>query len=157
MAVSAFGFLVATLIATPSIYVAMARQRLFFAITGRLHPRTGAPIPALVLQALICFVYLSWSGDVKSDLGKAVVFAEWIFHGLAAVALLRLVRKGRTRPFKSPLYPLFPVLYLLIAAGVVLGNLATTEARITLLGLGVLALGGMVYWLWAPKNSTTSQ
>jgi hypothetical protein len=49
------------------------------------------------------------------------------------------------------------VLYLLIAAGVVLGNLATTEARITLLGLGVLALGGMVYWLWAPKNSTTSQ
>ena len=155
MAVSALGFLVATLIATPSIYVAMARQRLFFAITGHLHPRTGAPTRALVLQALICFVYLSWSGDVKSDLGDAVVFAEWIFHGLAAVALLHLAHKGRARPFKSPLYPLFPMLYLLIAAGVVVGNLVTTEARITLLGLGVLALGGVVYWLWAPKDAPT--
>ncbi|MAE45587.1 MAG: hypothetical protein CMJ86_01730 [Planctomycetes bacterium] len=155
MAVSALGFLIATLIATPSIYVAMARQRLFFATTGRLHPRTGAPTRALVLQALICFVYLSWSGDVKSDLGDAVVFAEWIFHGLAAVALLHLAHKGRARPFKSPLYPLFPMLYLLIAAGVVVGNLVTTEARITLLGLGVLALGGVVYWLWAPKDAPT--
>lgn len=152
MAVSALGFLVATLIATPSIYVAMARQKLFFATTGRLHPRTGAPVRALVLQALICFVYLSWRGDIKGELGDAVVFAEWIFHGLAAVALLRLARRGWARPFKSPLYPLFPVLYLLIATGVVLGNLATTEAHITLLGLGVLGLGAVVYGIWARES-----
>lgn len=152
MAVSALGFLVATLIATPSIYVAMARQKLFFAATGRLHPRTGAPVRALVLQALICFVYLSWRGDIKGELGDAVVFAEWIFHGLAAVALLRLARRGWARPFKSPLYPLFPVLYLLIATGVVLGNLATTEAHITLLGLGVLGLGAVVYGIWARES-----
>lgn len=154
MAISAFGFLVATLIATPSIYVAMARQKLFFRFTGRLHPRTGAPVPALVLQAAICFIYLSWRGDIKSELGDAVVFAEWMFHGLAAWALLRLARRGWARPFKSPLYPFFPLLYLLIATGVVLGNLITTEAHITMLGLGVLAIGGVVYWLWAPKNPT---
>lgn len=154
IAISAFGFLVATLIATPSIYVAMARQKLFFGVTGRLHPRTGAPIPALCLQAVICLVYLSWIGDVKGELTDAVVFAEWIFHVLAAVALLRLSRRGFTRPFKSPLYPFFPLLYLLIATGVVLGNLITTEAHITMLGLGVLAIGGVVYWLWAPKNPT---
>ena len=149
MAISALGFLVATLISTPGIYVAMARQGLFFASAGRVHPRTGAPVNALLVQAAVCCLYLAWTGDVKGQLGDSVVFAEWIFHGLCALALLRLAPGAPDRPFRSPLFPLFPALYALIATGVVVGNLGSSPWSVTSLGLGVLALGAVVYGAWS--------
>lgn len=150
MAVSAIGFLVATILATPGVFVAMAREGLFLRSVGQTHPRTGAPTVALAIQASIILVYLALSGDVRNDLGDSVVFAEWIFHGLVGCALLRLrrVRPDLERPFRSPLYPLFPVLYVVIALGVVVGNTVTSPPRITLLGLGVLAAGALAYVPW---------
>ena len=83
------------------------------------------------------------------SLTGAVVFAEWIFHGLAGLALIVLVKRGEAeRPFKSPLFPFFPVMYVAIAAAVVLGNLVTTtrtDPSVTLIGVVVLALGAGVY------------
>lgn len=148
MAISALGFLVATLISTPGIYVAMARQGLFFESAGRVHARTGAPVRALLVQAAVCCAYLTWTSDVKGQLGDSVVFAEWIFHGLCALALLRLAPAAPGRPFRSPLFPLFPVLYALIASGVVVGNLTSSDPSVTSLGVGVLALGAVAYGAW---------
>ena len=159
MAVSALGFLVATLITTPGIYVAMAREGLFFRAFGRLHARTGAPVLALCLQCALALGYLAWSvGDEKfvESLTGAVVFAEWIFHGLAGLALIVLVRRGAdARPFKSPLFPLFPATYASIAAAVVVGNLVMTtksDPGVTLTGLIVLAIGAAVYMVIAKPS-----
>ncbi len=150
MGISALGFLVATLVTTPGIYVAMAREGLFFKAAGSVHASSGAPRVALAIQASLCFVYLWVSEDVIGRLGDSVVFAEWIFHGLTGVALLRL-RRNRPdlpRPFRSPGYPLFPVAYSLMATAVVVGNLWTSEWDVTGLGLGVLAAGALVYMPW---------
>lgn len=151
MAISAIGFLVATILATPGIYVAMAREGLFLRAVGHTHPRTGAPFVALAIQAGVILTYLAVSSDVRNDVADAVVFSEWIFHGLVGWALLSVRRSRRDleRPFASPLYPLFPVLYVLTATGVVIGNLVTSPGHITLLGLGVLAAGVVVYVPWS--------
>ncbi len=156
IAVSALGFLVATLITTPGIYVAMAREGLFVRSFGNVHPRTGAASRALITQCALVLAYLAYSlYDKKSidTLTQAVVFAEWIFHFLAGAALLVLVKRGAAdRPFKSPLYPLFPVTYAVIAAAVVIGNLLTTtrtDPGVTLLGVLVLALGAVTYVPWS--------
>ncbi len=152
MAVSAFGFLVATLIATPGIYVAMAREGLFPRAFGTPNARTGAPTLALATQCALALGYLSLGPASVDRLTGAVVFAEWIFHALCALALLRLApRLGQTRPFKSPFYPLFPALYAAIALAVVIGNLWITERGTTGLGVGVLALGALVYIPWAAR------
>jgi APA family basic amino acid/polyamine antiporter len=149
MTVSAFGFLVATLIATPGVYVAMAREGLFPRVFGQLHARTGAPAVALAAQCAMALVYLSLGEQSVGRLTDAVVFAEWIFHALCGLALLKLARGlGSARPFVSPLYPLFPVLYTVIAACVVVGNLLTNDRKMTGIGLGVLAIGAAVYWPW---------
>lgn len=150
MAISAIGFLVAVILTTPGIYVAMAREGLFLRFVGRTSASTGAPTVALSIQAGVILTYLAVSGDLRDELGDAVVFAEWIFHLLVGLALLRLrhTRPDLERPFRSPLYPLFPVLYVLIASGVVIGNLVASPARITALGLGVLALGAVAYQGW---------
>ena len=161
MAVSALGFLVATLITTPGIYVAMSREGLFFRGFGRLHERTGAPTLALITQCLLVLGYLGWSvGDYEfvETLTAAVVFAEWIFHGMAGLALIVLVKRaGVERPFKSPLYPLFPITYGAIAACVVVGNLVTTQSSVTMIGVVALALGFVAHWLLGSALSSSGQ
>ncbi|HEV8112749.1 MAG TPA: amino acid permease [Planctomycetota bacterium] len=148
MAISALGVAIVTIMATPWLYVAMARERLFFTRFADVHPRTGAPIAALVFQGVVTLGYWSWGhADV---LVNSVVFVEWIFHALVAVALLRLraTRPDLPRPFRSPFYPLAPVLYVLFATGLVLGTLLQANVRDTAIGLSVLAVGAIVYRPW---------
>jgi APA family basic amino acid/polyamine antiporter len=148
MAVSAFGICAAIVLASPFLYVAMAREGLFFRRFGALSPRTGAPVLALLVQGAVALAYLAWGQ--AGVLVDAVVFAEWIFHAQcgAALLVLRRSRPDLPRPFRSPAWPLFPALYTLIACGVVVGALLQAEPRKTWLGIGVLAVGAAVYRPW---------
>lgn len=153
MAISALGVITVTAVATPWIYVAMARRGLFFRAFSVLSPRTGAPRLALGLQALLALGYLLAGLRAErwiEHLTGSVVFVEWIFHGLVAWGLLR-IRRNRPelpRPYQSPLYPLFPLAYLVLAGIVVGGNLWQAAPSQTGTGLGVLALGAAVFALW---------
>jgi len=148
MAISSMGIVTALVLATPGLYVAMAEEGLFVRAIGRPHPRTGAPVLALLIQLAMILGYVAWgNAGVLTD---AVVFAEWIFHALCGLALLRVRAKlpDLPRPFRSFAYPLFPALYALLATSVVVGSLATTKAVTTGIGLGVLAVGLVVYLPW---------
>ena len=171
IAVSAFGVCAVNIIVSPGIYVAMAREGLFFRSFGRLNRRTGAPVLALLTQCVLALGYLTWSHagvfvEISSDdamdpsiLTKSVVFAEWIFHTMAAGALLlmRASRPDLPRPFRSWAYPLAPVLYLLIAAAVVLGNVRWDYQ--TLIGGGVIVVGAAVYrpWRWFMRRGAAAE
>ena len=150
MAVSALGVCAVTIIATPWLYVAMARDGLFFRRFGAVHAKTGVPALALVVQAVIVLVYL-YNGDLQYYV-DAVVFVEWIFHGLVALALMRLrrLRPELPRPYTSPLFPLAPVVYAVAAAVVVGSTLVTAEPRLKYTGLQIVAAGVLVYrpWRW---------
>lgn len=156
MCVSAFGICVVNILTTPWIYVAMAREGLFFGAVGGLD-RRGVPRRALLLQAAITCVYLLFTLDFLVD---SVVFVEWIFHLLAAAGLLwlRARRPDLPRPFRSPAWPLMPALYLLAACVVVGGTLLQPESRhvevgglrveLRVLGLSIVLLGTLLYRPW---------
>ncbi len=153
MAVSSLGVCTAILMSSPWVYVAMARDGLFFRSIGALSPRTGAPVNALLLQGAVALGYFAWGQ--AGTMTDAVVFAEWIFHAQCGLALLLLRRRRPElpRPFRSPLYPLFPALYALLATGVVVSVIAgavqhEAEREKALIGLGVLAAGGVAYAGW---------
>jgi APA family basic amino acid/polyamine antiporter len=153
MSISAFGVCVAIMMATPGVYVAMAKEGLFFRRFGELSPRTGAPVAGLLCQGALILVYFFLPlvrAEAVDELTGAVVFAEWIFHALVAFALLRLraTRPELPRPFKSWLYPLFPLAYGLLASWIVVGSILSAPASRTLLGVGVLVLGAIVYRPW---------
>lgn len=148
MAVSALGITVVLIVTTPWMFVAMAREGLFFRRFADVHPKTGAPILALAVLGTLCLFWWSW--DEAGRLVDATVFAEWIFHGLIALGLLKL-RRSRVdlpRPFASPLYPLAPLLYLGIAIVIVVMNVPKSPAHATFASLQVLGLGALVYWPW---------
>jgi len=163
MCISAFGICAVNIITTPWVYVAMAREGLFFRAVGALSPRTGVPTRALLLQGLLTCVYLLFTLDFLVD---SVVFVEWIFHLLAALGLLllRARQPELPRPFKSPLYPLAPLVYLAAACLVVGGNLLVPRLALKadgeplellgmnvdlrVLGLSIVLLGALLYRPW---------
>ncbi len=147
MAISAFGICAVNIITTPWLYVAMAREGLFFTAVGKLAPATGVPQRALLLQAGITLVYLLFPLAYLVD---SVVFVEWMFHLLAALGLL-LLRRAQPelpRPFRSPLFPLAPLVYLGTAMLVVGGTLVEAEPRLKYTGVAIVALGALVYRPW---------
>lgn len=157
MCVSAFGICVVNIITTPWLYVAMAREGLFFESVGALDPKTGVPRRALLLQAALTCVYLLFTLDFLVD---SVVFVEWIFHLLAAAGLLllRVRQPDLPRPYRSPLYPLAPLVYLAAALVVVGGNLLAPGTRtvnvlgvpieLRVLGLSIVFAGALAYRPW---------
>jgi len=148
MAVSCLGFTIVTIFATPWLYVAMAEEGLFFRRIAALSPRTGVPTLAFLVQAAVALVYVYAS--TLSKLVDSVIFVEWMFHFLVALALLRL-RRNRPdlpRPFRSPLYPLAPLAYAATAALVVGSTLFTAEAKLVFTGLAIVAAGALVYRPW---------
>ena len=148
MAISALGVVLVTVLATPWLYVAMSRDGLFFQRFGVLHPRTGAPNLALLVQLAIILFYI-FAGTLQ-DFVNGVVFVEWIFHGLVACALihLRRARPDLPRPFTSPAFPLAPVVYALTAAVIVLSSLWVDEPRTKYAGLVILIVGTLAYRPW---------
>jgi APA family basic amino acid/polyamine antiporter len=156
MCVSAFGICAVNIITTPWLYVAMAREGLFFRWVGEVHAESGVPRRALVLQGLITCVYLLAS---LSFLVDSVVFVEWMFHILAALGLLllRARQPELERPYRSPLYPLAPLVYLAAALLVVGGNLVFggrveeilgVRVDLRVLGISVVAVGALLYMPW---------
>ena len=148
MAVSAVGVCAVNVLTGPWLYVAMAREGLFFRSIGRVHPARGVPVNALLLQAALVLVYVFI--DTLQDLVDAVVFVEWIFHALAALALIRLrrARPELPRPFRAPWHPFTPAVYFVAALLVLGGTLWQAPPEVTLRGLGITLLGALVYRPW---------
>jgi APA family basic amino acid/polyamine antiporter len=143
--IAVFGSLAAFTMSAPRVYFAMARDRLFLPWAASLHPRFGTPARAIVIQAglAIVLVLLGKFGDIIAYF----LFAVVLFIGLTVAALFVLRREGGAVGFKTPLYPLTPVVYLILTA-VLLFLLASGERRrYALTGTLVVALGLPFYYL----------
>src|SRR4030095_1690775 len=112
----------------------------------------GAHVPAnaLLLQcAWSCVLALSGSYDTLTDY---VIFASWIFYGLnvGSVFILRRRMPGAERPYRTPGYPVVPLIFILAAAYITANTLVATP-RQAVAGLGIILLGVPVYAYWARK------
>jgi APA family basic amino acid/polyamine antiporter len=145
--ISTFGCNNGLILSGARVYYAMARDRLFFASAGTLHPEYKTPTVALVVQALWTSV-LCLSGTY-GQLLEFVIFAALVFYMLTAVGLfaLRVKRPHAERPVRVPGYPWLPALYLLLTALIAMAMLAM---KTTYSGLGLLCVvvGVPVYYLW---------
>ncbi len=155
IAISAFGFLDLTLLAQTRIYYAMGKDGVFFPALARLHPRFGTPVLAIVLQAG-WGILLALTGTF-GQLVDSVVFGDWIFFGLtvAAIFVFRRRMPVETREpgsFRTPGYPLLPALFVAAAAVVVWSAVRTNPLR-SAIGIVLLAVGPLVYWVFQRRRT----
>jgi APA family basic amino acid/polyamine antiporter len=135
--VSALGAMNGSILTGSRVPYALARDGLFPRGLARL-TRRQVPALAVVTQGVVAVV-LALSGTFD-QLTDAVVFASWIFYGLSTGAVLILRRRGRTAAYRTPLYPVLPVVFLIVTA-LLLVNTIISMPELTALGLGIIALG----------------
>jgi basic amino acid/polyamine antiporter, APA family len=137
----------ATVITVPRVYFAMAHDGLFFRRLAEVHPRYNTPALAIITSCVWAIV-LALTGTFEQLL-TYVVFIGWIFYalGAAAVIALRIKRPDAARPFKVPLYPLPPILFV-VAAAVIVVNTMISQPRQAAIGIAVVLAGAPAYLIW---------
>ncbi len=147
IAVSTFGTLNGSMMTAPRIFFAMAEDRLFPRAIARVDPGTGAPTGAVLLCAVLGVVFILIR--TFTELAEQFIIGIWPFYALAvaAVFVLRRIRPGLERPYRTWGYPVVPALFL-FGSLFLLGNYLVSEPGKFALDVGVILSGVPAYWLW---------
>jgi APA family basic amino acid/polyamine antiporter len=153
--VSIFSAANGLMMTAPRLYYSMARDGVFFARLAKVSERFGTPAAAIVLLAVWSAV-LAISGTFEQLL-TYVVFAGWIFYGLGALSIFASRRQhpDAVRPFRTPGYPITPILFVASAAALVLNTLREQPQR-ALIGLGAVVIGTPAFYLWRAHSRRAS-
>jgi APA family basic amino acid/polyamine antiporter len=139
----------------PRVYYAMARDKLFFPFLARTSEHTQVPVAAILAQGIWASL-LALTGSFEQLL-TCVVFTAWIFYGMAVagVIVLRVRYPHLHRPFRTPGYPVVPLLFVAAAGAVVWSAVANTPGHAL---IGILAiLTGLPFFLLFRARSRREQ
>lgn len=154
--ISTFGALNGLILSGPRLYYAMARDGLFFKGAGVLHAKTNVPVFGLCLQG-VWSCLLATSGTY-SQLLEFVIFAALLFYVLTVSSVIVMRRKlpDAERPFKVPLYPVLPIVYVLSAMTVMAGQIYL-HWEYSGAGLLIILSGLPVYLFWKKKSESAER
>jgi APA family basic amino acid/polyamine antiporter len=130
----------------------MARDGLGFRFLGHAHARFATPDIAILVQAAVAIVLVLALGSFDT-LTTYFVVVEWLalIFGVGAVFVLRRRMPDAPRPFRVPLYPLVPLIFVVgTAAGlaaIVWGEWQDGHYS-PIAGLAIAAAGFPVYALY---------
>jgi amino acid transporter len=142
---TAFGSVFALLLGYSRIPYAAALDGYFFKVFGRLHAAKRFPHVSLLAIGVISILCSLFSlGMVIDALITTRILVQFIGQ-VFAVMLLRRREPDRPRPYRMWLYPL-PNLLALVGWIFVF---ATTDWQVILFGLGTLAAGAVLFFVWS--------
>lgn len=133
------------------INYAMARNNRFFKQAGRIHPKFQSPANALIIQCIWASL-LTFTGTFN-QLITYIIFASWIFYGMSAgaVIILRKKKPDMDRPYKTPFYPLIPIIFILFAI-LLTFNTIIEAPRDAAIGTGIILAGLPLYYYWKKND-----
>lgn len=146
--------MMALFIMVPRVYVAMEQDRVLPAALVFGRSRTGTPTRAVVLLAALASAYV-FVGTFEQIVAFFLCTAMG-FVALAAAALLVVRRRDpETAAFRSPGYPLTPVLFVLFVLTVVV-LVAINQPLQAVIGFAIVLLGMPAYRLVARRHGAGS-
>jgi len=114
----------------------------FFAKTNK----NNVPFVAVIFQSVIALILVLTSSFESLINYVGFTLNLFTFLTVFSVFILRYKYKSIQRPFKMPLYPLPPILFLIII-GWILVSLLKTKTTESLFGLGTVAVGLVFYYI----------
>ena len=130
----------------------MARDGLAFPFLGRIHRRWSTPWAALMIVGAVAIIMVLMLRDFDT-LTTYFVVVEWaaLIFAVGAVFVLRRKMPEAPRPFRTPVYPWLPLLFVI---GTIVGLSAIVWGQIQvgnfspIYGLLIAAAGFPVHHLW---------
>ena len=152
---STFGTLNGTLFTAPRIFFAMADDGLFFRRVAAVHPRFETPYVAIALTATLGIVFVLLRSF--EQLADAFVTAIVPFYALAVASIFVLRKRADyDPPFRTPLYPVVPALFVIATAMLLVNAVIDPSSRTaTLAVFGVVLIGIPIFYLTLAKNAGT--
>ncbi len=133
------------------INYAMAKDKLFFHQASQIHSKFKSPANALIIQCVWACL-LTFTGTFN-QLITYIIFASWIFYGMSAgaVIILRNKKPGMERPYKTPVYPWIPIIFILFAIFLTI-NTIMEAPRDAAIGAGIILAGLPMYYYWKKND-----
>jgi basic amino acid/polyamine antiporter, APA family len=149
--ISIFAALNGSILTGSRVPYAAARDGLFFRAVAWVHPQFRTPGVSILALSAWASVLIVLAGGYK-ELFTYVIFASWILYGMAtaAVIVLRKKRPDLPRPYRTVGYPFVPLLFVLVAALLVISTLADSPAE-SLKGLFIVLAGVPFYYYWRSR------
>jgi APA family basic amino acid/polyamine antiporter len=142
-----FGGMAALTMTAPRVCYAMARAGSLFAAFGKLHPRSGAPTYAILLQTALSLAVL-FLGAFDRVLAY-IIFSAVVFLALAASTLFRL-----KVPVRAWWFPAAPIVFIGLA--VLIGLLILAHDPVpALVGIGIVLCGTPLRKLFGQPSATS--
>jgi len=145
--ISTFGGLNGSMFTGPRVLFAMAEDGMLFRGLARVHPRFKTPSVAIAFVAVLGAIFVL--AGTFEQLADAFVTAIVPFYALAVASVFAFRRRaGYNPPFRVPLYPVVPALFI-VSTVMLLGNAVVDPgSRWATLGvLGGILVGIPVYFV----------
>jgi amino acid transporter len=144
--ISTFGTLNGTMITGPRIIFAMAADGMLFRPLARVHPRYQSPSVSISIVTVLGMIFVLVG--TFEQLADAFVTAIVPFYALAVASVFVLRRRPEyDPPFRVPLYPIVPALFIVSTFMLLANAVVDSSSRWPTLGvLGAILIGIPVYF-----------
>ena len=149
IAISTAGFLSQSMLTAPRVYFAMAKDGVFFKSVATVHPRTRAPVVAIALQGVLAII-IALLGTYERILNY-VVSVDSIFFGLTACCIFIFRRREAVADTRVPGHPVTTLLFIAVCWLVAINTIYRYPQN-TLIGIGIMFTGILVYMFWPSRS-----
>lgn len=127
--ISAIGALNGVMLTRARVPYAAARDGLFFKGFAKLNPGASVPANSVILHGLLAILFaVSGTFDQLTNLATLIFVLFWGLSGIALMVLRRRMADA-PRPYRVPLYPLVPLAFALVMAGILVSTVIESPAE----------------------------
>lgn len=145
----------ATIITGARTNYALGRDFTFLRFLGSWDRKHDSPRPALLVQGVISLLLVGLGAITKQGVSTMVDYTApvfWFFLLLTGITLFlfRYREPDRERPFRVPVYPATPLVFIGASSYMLYSSISFTGIG-ALIGVGILLTGLPVYW-WGSRR-----
>jgi APA family basic amino acid/polyamine antiporter len=122
------------------------------AFMARWRDKDNVPFVGFAIQTIIALALIAFGAVEKDGFSTMVEFTSpvfWFFFMLSGIALFVLRRKdpGTPRPFRAPLYPIVPAIFVLTCAYLLYSSVTYARSQNAGYVALIVMVSGLVVWL----------
>jgi basic amino acid/polyamine antiporter, APA family len=143
------GSVTGTIISTPRLLLAMARDKVFISQLAAIHPKRNTPYKAIIFQTIVSLIILFLTFGKYDFLLSLFTPLAMIMYAiiLLAVPILRMTMKDSQRDFRVPFGIIGPIIVSLFYIGVIVAWLMFSPGAIGIfkIVLSLIFMGMPIY------------